>query len=892
MKLGDLKNFVEHLKQLPTLPLVGIKLIEAAEDRHSSLRDIARIIESDQALSAKLLKIANSAQFGFSRQVSTVERATSLLGLQLVRSLALSIIVMDVFRGEDGRIFNLIEYWRHCATSAIASKLIAERLHYPHPEEAFVAGLLHDIGKLVFLRWNRDEYEKAVEEAKATRNRLLEIEESHFGTGHTQVSRYLMEHWRFPASLVEAGWLHHQPLAHFTPNAKDQIAFIVKCANTLCHVQRFGDSGNPSVDMDLEQLARASGIPVNDLADISSEVLRQFEEVASYFDWDGCTPDLYLSAVSRANEELGRLHVELIQKNQKLISQQTALESICKLHELLPSPVNPSTALEIIVENLARAISCKRIMGFILLEREGIIEGRIRIDPSRPFQRVVLPLNGDVSERLSHPTVEFSLIELVMLKLGEGLEVSTEMMASLRKARLIALPLSASGVVMGQLIIEPPAQGEVSEQMIALLRQYARAVVIALERVFLFEAIERQAEDMARIARKGQETQTQLYQAERLASVGRLAAGAAHEINNPLAAISAQAQLLLRREKDEKDRKALQSIVDQSSRISKIISDLMGFARPAEPKIEPTAVRMIVDHMLSIIEHRIKNSGVEIRKEFQPDIPLIYADARQLEQVFLNLTINALQAMEKGGVLTIRVEVDLQKEQLKVEFIDTGVGIQPRDMPSIFDPFFTTKREGEGTGLGLAICHSIIENHNGDITVTSQPGKGSAFTVYLPLEGKSKIRQIQSDMKRKLHAVPRPEGKSGLILIIDDEEALRTVMAETLSQEGFQVELATDGVEGLEMLERKEYDVVLLDLRMPRKQGHEVLATIRKIQPQLSVIVVSGLAHENEFKAALDAGAFACLKKPFDVDELIATIRRAIQIRAGGRGSKSSNQIA
>lgn len=894
MRSGELKHFIEQIKQLPTIPPVGIKIIECAEDGCSSLRDIARLIQSDQSLSAKVLRIANSAQFGFSRQVHTVERATSLLGLDLIRSIALSIIVIDVFKKEQAEALNLVEFWRHSTCCAIACKLLARKFQYPHPEEAFVAGLLHDIGKLVFLYWDREEYEKVILDARALRCRLLENEEIYLGAGHAQIARMLMEYWKFPASLVQAAWLHHQPLAQFDSNPRTQLPFIVKCANSLCHIQRFGDSGNPVGDLDYGQLEKTTGLSPDEISGISAEVLQSFEEVSKYFDWEGCTPDLYLSAMARANQELSRLHLDVLARNRKILSQQSILEAICAYQVSLPAQISPGAALELVLEHLGKAVPHNRLMGFLFAEREGIIEGRIRFRPGDRLQRVTLPLDED--SLLESPQQEEqkkpSLVERAMLQLGEGIALGAEIMQAIQKGKLIVLPLQASGINLGQILIEPTDESRTPEEVMELLHQFTRSVVLALERVFLFEAIQQQAEDLARMARKGQETQTQLYQAERLASVGRLAAGAAHEINNPLAAISAQAQLMLRRAEDEKDRKALQSIIDQTGRISKIISDLMGFARPAEPCIEPAAVKMVIEHALSILEHRTKISGVEIRKEFQPDIPLIYADSKQLEQVFLNLAVNAIHAMDKGGVLTIRVGVDSDKEHLRIDFADTGIGIQPRDIPSIFDPFFTTKREGEGTGLGLAICHSIIESHHGTIKVSSQPGKGSVFTIHLPLEGKSKVRQIQSNLKRKLKTVSGTQQKeNGAILIIDDEEALRLVLAESLSHEGYQVDVAIDGVEGLEKLNQQAYDVALLDLRMPRKQGMEVLKTVRKLSPQMPVIVISGLAHENEFKNALDAGAFACFKKPFDIGELIGTIRRAIKTQ-GAKPDKAGNQIA
>ncbi|HEQ60481.1 MAG TPA: hybrid sensor histidine kinase/response regulator, partial [Firmicutes bacterium] len=537
------------------------------------------------------------------------------------------------------------------------------------------------------------------------------------------------------------------------------------------------------------------------------------------------------------------------------------MATTCRLQEALPVPMSVGKALEKIVELLSEAVPHRLLMGFLLHKRESVIECRLKVGTQGPIESAVLPLEPELSEKLEQlkSGEQLSLVEQAMLRLGDGLALGAEVTEALRSARLVILPLESGGVPLGQILLEPqppsgrhlgePLPGPLSPETLDLLRGYARAAALALERILLFETLEQQAEELARMARKAQSAQAQLYQSDRLASVGRLAAGAAHEINNPLAAISAQAQLLLRRVKEEKDRQSLQVILEQSTRISKIISDLMGFARPAEPKIEPTLVKGVIERALGVLEGRIKVAGVQVRKEFQADLPLISADAKQLEQVCLNLTMNALQAMKSGGTLTIRLGLEEPAGRLRIEFSDTGVGIEPKDLPSIFDPFYTTKKEGEGMGLGLAICHSIIESHRGQITASSEPGRGTTFTILLPLGGASEARRLQSDLSRQLRSVSEERRASaGSILVVDDEETLRTVLAESLSLEGFSVDLASDGTEGLDCLSRAAYDVMLLDLRMPRLEGMELLSTVRRTAPRMPVIVISGLAHERDFK--------------------------------------------
>jgi two-component system NtrC family sensor kinase len=229
------------------------------------------------------------------------------------------------------------------------------------------------------------------------------------------------------------------------------------------------------------------------------------------------------------------------------------------------------------------------------------------------------------------------------------------------------------------------------------------------------------------------EMQTKLLQSEKLASLGKLAAGVAHEINNPLGAILIYSHLLLEEmPKNTPAYENLRKIVKETSRCKDIVKGLLEFARPKEPEMSPTDVNETVDRALAIMEKQALFQNVKINKEYG-QLPRIVADAAQLQQVFMNIILNAAEAMNGRGTLTITSSLDPKKEQIRVAFKDTGHGIRPEDMPRLFEPFFTTKEVGKGTGLGLAISYSIIQKHKGTIEVSSQVGQGSTFTIILPL---------------------------------------------------------------------------------------------------------------------------------------------------------------
>lgn len=884
MTSDQLKNFIENLNQLPTLSPVALKIVEIAGDEESSVREISRLIESDIALSSKILRIANYAlaRSGRSGAVSTVKRAASVLGLNMVRSIALSLIVINIFDSKNSKVFNLVEFWRHSAACAIASELFARRFSYPQPEEAFIAGLLHDLGKLIFFQWKGDEYERIVSDAGTYKVRLLELEEKKLGIGHTQAAKILMEHWKFPQSLSIAAWLHHQPLAVFKSNRFEQLPFIVKCADSLCHIQRFGESGNPLSDLDKDQLRMVTGLSEEDMSVIASDVLKLFDEVSVNYNWDGTTPDLYLSAVARANQELIELQIELSETKGQLAFQQRANNVIADLQESLSIPMSIVEATEKIVSCLGDLIPFKRIMAFVFMENENVLEGSIKVAIREKVEKIRLPFDGNINDlgKRTKLREQIAILEHTIINLKDSSPVHKDIMDALRSPDLKVQPMFVGGVTLGMIMIEMAPSELTRFAKGVFLRKFALSASIALERFIVINKLNNELERAVQMDRKTENFQTRLYQAERLASVGRLAAEAAHEINNPLSAISLKAQILMGQLTNEADRKPIKLIVEQTERISKIIKDLMGVARPSEPKIEPTSLEFVIDQALSLLENRILLSGIKISKQFDVGVPLINVDAKQMEQVFLNMVINAMQAMQSGGVLTIFLSDDKEAKHVCISFSDTGLGIDPKDIPNIFDPFYSSKKDKGGTGLGLAICYSIIESHNGTIRVSSTPRNGTTFLITLPVDLGGKVNKPvnkENGSLNKEKKVPK-EMHRGSVLIIDDEEVLRSVLSDALESNGYHVSKASDAAEGVSKITNGQFDVVLLDLRMPGKDGIFVLETFKKkLSISQNIIVISGTTNEEDFTKAKKAGAFACLRKPFDIEDLLSVIDKAVQ---------------
>ncbi|MBA2883044.1 signal transduction histidine kinase [Desulfosalsimonas propionicica] len=226
----------------------------------------------------------------------------------------------------------------------------------------------------------------------------------------------------------------------------------------------------------------------------------------------------------------------------------------------------------------------------------------------------------------------------------------------------------------------------------------------------------------------------QMAHADRLASIGKLSSGIAHEINNPLGVIQGYTQLLLRGEsEDSQRRKDLQVILKHAQSCKSIVEDLLNFARRSQPEMADLNIHEVIEETLVFVQHRSKMENIRIYKEFSQNMPNIRMDEKKIKQVLVNLLMNAAHAVEQDGTITIATRFDESNRRLEIDIADNGYGIEEKNLTRIFDPFFTTKSTGEGTGLGLAVSYGIAKSHGGDIRVQSRVGKGSVFTLLLPV---------------------------------------------------------------------------------------------------------------------------------------------------------------
>ncbi|MEX2374761.1 MAG: ATP-binding protein, partial [Dehalococcoidia bacterium] len=310
-----------------------------------------------------------------------------------------------------------------------------------------------------------------------------------------------------------------------------------------------------------------------------------------------------------------------------------------------------------------------------------------------------------------------------------------------------------------------------------------------------------------------------------------------HELASPLQAIINFAQGLLMDDRAEEDREVLEIIEREAHRMASIVADLKNVARSAqEEETEKLAVDLneVVRHILKVQDYRLKMSNVEVREDLPDDLPKVLADRAKLEQVVLNLVVNAEQAMSSSageGRLILRTRASAKGVALHV--VDNGPGISANQLENIFDPFFTTKEPGEGTGLGLSLVKDLVNDHDGEIRVDSEVGSGSAFCVDWPRASALPLN-AESTAAHEISVQPLR------ILVVDDEPAIRHVTGRYLRRRGHTVEEAGDGVAALELVESGSYDVILTDLRMPGLSGDSMAERLKEKGLADKVVFMTG----------------------------------------------------
>jgi signal transduction histidine kinase/DNA-binding response OmpR family regulator len=380
---------------------------------------------------------------------------------------------------------------------------------------------------------------------------------------------------------------------------------------------------------------------------------------------------------------------------------------------------------------------------------------------------------------------------------------------------------------------------------------------------------------------------------EKMEALGKLIAGVAHELNNPLTVVLGLGQILNKR-LSGKDREDLNKILHESERASTIVRELLGFARPTDPQFETVDLNELLSTVLDLRETGFQQHGIEVARRLASGLPLTKADPRQVEQVLINLVSNAIQAMS-GQSTTRKLTVTTQENSqfIRITVSDTGPGIPAENLYKVFDPFFTTKPHGKGTGLGLSISSSIIEAHEGRLWVDPKPGPGATFHVEIPIVPCDPVKKMTTAQAPSTVASSAPATKARL-LVVDDEPGICEVLRLTLEELGHTVDLAGNGLEALRKIETQQYDLILSDLNMPELDGEALYAKIVERDRRLArrIVFVTGDILNEKARNFLSGLPNHRIQKPFAVSSIETLIGNILsQLPPAGETSSRPSLI-
>jgi two-component system cell cycle sensor histidine kinase/response regulator CckA len=372
--------------------------------------------------------------------------------------------------------------------------------------------------------------------------------------------------------------------------------------------------------------------------------------------------------------------------------------------------------------------------------------------------------------------------------------------------------------------------------------------------------------------------------AQRLESIGALASGIAHDLNNVLAPILMALHTLQQRFTDEGSQRWLTLIHKSAERGRDLIDQVLSFAKGAEGERTPLQISHIIKDISKILQETLPKN-IELQLVLPEGLWMVIGDTTQLHQLLMNLCINARDAMPDGGQLLIKVRNRFlveeeerlvsnphQKQYIRITVADTGVGISPEIIDRVFDPFFTTKEKGQGSGLGLSTVQGIVRGHGGYVNVISQLGKGTQFKIYLPAQDIAIADPIEEQPQIL------PTGNGELIMVIDDEADIREITTRTLESNGYRVIAAKDGREAVELYQNEADNIhlVLTDMVMPNLDGPGTIRALMEINPGVRIVATSGVKTTGKLAEATEVGAKTFLPKPYTADKLLTVIAETL----------------
>ena len=739
---------VGRLDSLSTLPCVGLQLFSRLLQGQLSPSALGDVIEADPALAAKCLSLVCRRGVSLSAARFSLRRALDELPAHEVRDELLSVRAFQPFEldypGAGGGATFRRDLLLHSLAVACCAREIAEAVSPRADSElVYYAGLLHDIGKLALREVMPKSLSRIFEEAESARQSSRTVEQRNLGLDHTIVGKHLAQEWRLPNAVVLAAWLHHGDTVTISQDMPEAwIAAVVQLADSVARQSKVGISGSFDLHEAPEPIAECLGISIEQVRQIGEDLPGTVAEKSKVLGLDSPNALVdYCRAAHTAAGRLARQHTELSVENRDLQSSASHLDFTADF--LLGT--SPAVGTANIAADFAARWQRFYRTGTVCLyvtpsAKPDAIEAVV-VEKLSQSRVVSVDVPGNV------PVIpEVIANKFAIVNACDHLDWLFEQVdADFDAKRTRLVPLLCDGRAVGAIAFELhyPGDAELFAEKFKTSAAIAGSVLgMALSR----QKQQNFAERFVRLI-SGPKVAADLPaeqevppgpiagSAESLTALAEMAAGAAHELNNPLAVISGRAQLLAEAEEDVEKKEILKQICENAREASGIIEDLMSFAEPPHPRVARADVRKILDEAVQLTGRKTNIRDLDVEINIAEDIRPVFVDSAQIVSAIANVISNAAESYgEQTGPITIAAETDESGETIKLAIKDQGCGMDAATLKKATQPFFSARPAGRKRGMGLAYAARFIQLNKGTLSITSESRIGTTATIHLPGE--------------------------------------------------------------------------------------------------------------------------------------------------------------
>ncbi|MBN1935574.1 MAG: GAF domain-containing protein [Anaerolineae bacterium] len=563
---------------------------------------------------------------------------------------------------------------------------------------------------------------------------------------------------------------------------------------------------------------------------------------------------------------------EAMRREQELTHASRRLQALHAVSTAISQSLDLDQVFQIALDTTLKVMGLDMGVAFLLddTRNELVFKYHHNMVPElvESFKKKNLPLNEGIAGRVAQTGTP----ELIVDVNDDPNNIQRTGVQRQGNRSLAVIPLKTKARVWGTMSVGSREQRTFSEAEFELLTAIGAQIGIAIENAHLYQTVRAQLEELKR-------TQAQLVQAAKLSAVGQLVAGLAHELNNPLTAVIGYTQLLQESVSDPEIRQDLDRIHEDAQRSARIVRNLLVFARQKESRHQYASLNEAIEQTLTLRAFQFREDHIDVELDFAKNLPNTMFDVSQLQQVFLAVMNNAHDSMLRAhgqGKLIIRTSVikDGDVPYVRVEFIDDGLGLPQSVLDHLFEPFFTTKDVGEGMGLGLSISYGIVQEHNGRISAENRKDgqKGACFSIDIPVS-------VSGPEQPLLRPVEVESRRKNRVLIIDDEQAIVSLVTRLLNRKGFDVDSATSGEVALRRLQEHNYDLIISDIKMPGMGGRTFYERVAEKDPALArrIVFSTGDIGNPETRAFLAETHNYSINKPFNLRQVEEVVEKALQ---------------